>query len=215
LAACKDFVLLKFMKKLLIKLIPGVLLFCLMSGTASAQVRIATVDLSRVFTNYWKTKQADVSLQDMKAEMAKSYSEMGESFKKEKDTFQKLLADANNQAVSSDERERRKKAADEKLTELRKEEDSIKQFEQQATTRLREQSLRMRDNLVGEIRTVINSKAKAGGYTLVFDTGAQTADRTPVILYSAGEDLTDAVLAQLNAGAPIETSSSEKKGEKK
>ena len=38
---------------------------------------------------------------------------------------------------------------------------------------------------------------------MVFDTAADSINQTPVILYSNGEnDLTEAVLAQLNIGAP-------------
>jgi Skp family chaperone for outer membrane proteins len=76
--------------------------------------------------------------------------------------------------------------------------------------------MRMRENLLTEIRAAVNSKAKAGGYTLVFASDAVSGDRTPVILYTSGEDLTDSVLAQLNAGAPVDNGSSqEKKSDKK
>jgi outer membrane protein len=195
---------LKTMKRLLLKLIPGLVLFAMLETAAHAQIKIATVDLSRVFTNYWKTKQADAALQDMKAEMTKSDKEMLDTRQKSIDSYQKLLADANNQVLSSDEREKRKKSAEEKLKELKDLEQSIGQFEQQAKVRLSEQSLRMRDNLLVEIRAAVNSKGKAGTYTLILDSAAQTADRTPVMLYSTAEDITDGVLAQLNAGAPID-----------
>jgi hypothetical protein len=46
----------------------------------------------------------------------------------------------------------------------------------------------------------------------VFDTAAESANNTPVLLYSNNEnDMTDAVLAQLNVGAPPETPKSEEK----
>ncbi|MGN6644362.1 MAG: OmpH family outer membrane protein [Verrucomicrobiota bacterium] len=193
------------MKRLLIKIVPCLVLFALMQGVAHAQIKIATVDLSRVFTNYWKTKEADAALQSMKAEMSKSDKELIDSRQKAVDAYQKLLADANNQMLSSEERDKRKKSAEDKLKEVKETEQSIVQFEQQAKTRLGEQSLRMRDNLLTEIRAAVNSKAKAGGYTLVMDSAAQTADRTPVLLYTTAEDLTDAVLAQLKLSEPVNT----------
>jgi outer membrane protein len=204
------------MKKLLIKLLPAVLLFCLMSVPASAQqVKIATVDLSRVFTNYWKTKQADASLQDMKTEMAKSDKEMIDGWQKAKEAYQKLLTDANNQILSSDQREKNKKAAEDKLKEMKDTENNIQTFETQAKARLQEQTLRMRDNLLAEIRTTLNAKAKTGSYTLILDSAAQTADRTPVMLYSTAEDITDALITQLNVGAPVDSSGDkDKKGDK-
>ncbi|HLP76489.1 MAG TPA: OmpH family outer membrane protein, partial [Candidatus Paceibacterota bacterium] len=193
------------MKRLLMKVIPVLALFALTEGVANAaDIKIATVDLSRCFTNYWKTKQADAALQDMKAEMAKSDKELLDSRQKAVDAYQKLLADANNQAISSEERDKRKKSAEDKLKEIKDLEQNIVQFEQQAKTRLSEQSMRMRDNILVEIRAAVNSKGKSGVYTYIFDSAAQSGDRTPIMLFSAGEDITDAVLAQLNAGAPTD-----------
>ncbi len=192
------------MKRLLIKLIPCLVLFALTEGVANAQIKIATVDLSRVFTNYWKTKQADAALQDMKSEMAKSDKELIDNRLKAVDEYQKLLADANNQVLAAEERDKRKKSAEDKLKEIKDLEQNIVQFEQQAKTRLGEQSMRMRDNILVEIRAAVNSKGKAGSYTFIVDSAAQSADRTPVFLYSSGDDITDSILAQLNAGAPID-----------
>ena len=63
----------------------------------------------------------------------------------------------------------------------------------------------MRDSILEEIRTTVNGKAKAAGYALVFDTAAESANNTPIVLYSNNEnDITEAVLSQLNAGAPAD-----------
>ena len=78
----------------------------------------------------------------------------------------------------------------------------------------------MRDSIVEEIRAAVNSKAKAAGYALVIDTGAESGNGnagagtpgTPVFLYANNEnDITAAVLSQLNAGAPAETPKPEEK----
>jgi hypothetical protein len=51
----------------------------------------------------------------------------------------------------------------------------------------------------------VTTKAKAEGYSLVLDSAAETVNGTLTVVYSTGEnDLTDAILAQLNAGAPID-----------
>src|SRR5262245_22751771 len=153
------------MKKLLIRLIPGLLLFCLMSGTAFAQPKIVTVDLSKVFTNYWKFKQANAALEDMKSEMTKTDKSLMDTLQKEKDNYHKLLADANNQMPAAEQREKNKKAAEDKSTDARDAEDAVRQYRQQAATRLHEQTTRLRENLLTEIRAAVVTKAKAGGYT--------------------------------------------------
>jgi hypothetical protein len=51
----------------------------------------------------------------------------------------------------------------------------------------------------------VTTKAKAAGYTMVMDMAAQSLNQTPVLMYNDDKnDLTAAVLAQLNAGAPID-----------
>lgn len=199
------------MKRLLKRLFPCALLLLLLGSPAYAQNKIGTVDLSRVFTNYWKFKEASASLEDLKSDLNKTGKQMIDDYQKLKEDYQKLLADANNQAVSAEERDRRKKAAEDKLVEARKLEERIGDFDQRARGTLAERSMSMRNNLLVEIRATVNAKAKAGGFTLVFDTAAQSADRTPFILYSTGEDITDAVLAQLNAAPPIATPAADDK----
>ena len=64
----------------------------------------------------------------------------------------------------------------------------------------------MRDKIIDEIRTTVEGKARSAGYALVLDTAAESANGTPIILFSNNEnDMTKDVLAQLNAGAPAET----------
>jgi outer membrane protein len=182
-----------------------VLTLGLMSSSAFAQGRIGTVDLRRLFDNYWKTKQADAALKDRAADLDKEYKGLRDEYAKSKEDLQKLIASANDLAVSDAERDKRKKTADGKLKDLKDTEETIVQFEKQARTTLDEQRRRMRDNILGEIRTLVNAKAKSGGFTLVIDIAAESANNTPVVLYTNGEnDLTPAILDQLNLGAPAE-----------
>ena len=76
---------------------------------------------------------------------------------------------------------------------------AIDQFNRQAQSQVLDQRQRMTANLVSEIQKAVGDKAKSGGYTLVVNSAV-----TEAVVYSSGDDLTDAVLRQLNAGAPIE-----------
>jgi outer membrane protein len=205
------------MNHLLRKIVPGVLLMSLLSSSSWAQGRIATIDLRKVFDSYWKTKQAQASLKDRQADMEKEFKNMAADYDKAKQDYQKLLTDANDQALATGEREKRKRSAEDKLRYLKDQEETMRQYRAQATTTLDEQTRRMIDNILAEIRTVVAAKAKSAGHSLVVDTAAETANRTPIILFSTGEnDMTDAVLSQLNSTAPAESAKpEEKKDEKK
>lgn len=194
------------MKIILRIILPTILLLAFFSSSALAQQKIATVDVQKLFNGYWKKKQAEVALNDRKTELEKEDRGFIDDLKKSKDDYQKLLDGANDQAVSDDERARRKQAADDKAKQIQDSQQTIVQFERQAQATLAEQSQRMRENILKEIQAAVAVKAKAGHYTLVIDSAAQTVNQTPVFLYSEGQDdLTTDVLNQLNAGAPIDT----------
>ncbi|HEX4263389.1 MAG TPA: OmpH family outer membrane protein [Verrucomicrobiae bacterium] len=199
------------MRRLLKKLIPA--LFLLVGTSAFAQYRIATVDLGRVFTNYWKTKQAQTAIDEHRADIEKTGKEMLSTFNKSKEDYQKMLDSVNDQAVSSEERDKRKKTAEDKLKDLRDQQDALQQFDRGATTSLDEQLKRTRDNIVSDIRIAVSAKAKTDGYTMVLDTAAQSVNQTPVILYSVpgDNDITEAVIKQINMGAPVDTPKSDDK----
>ena len=107
----------------------------LLSSSALAQSqRIAVVDMKRAFDSYYKTKQAEVQIKERAAESDKVYKNMIEDYKKANEDYKKLIDGSNDQAVSVEERDKRKKAAETKLLDLQEIEKSVKQYESQART---------------------------------------------------------------------------------
>jgi Skp family chaperone for outer membrane proteins len=139
-------------------------------------------------------------------DIEKTGKEMLDTFNKAKADYQKMLDSVNDPAVSSEEQDKRKKAAEDKLKDLKDQDDALQQFDRGSRTSLEEQLKRTRDNIVSDIRIAVSAKAKSDGYTMVIDTAAQSINQTPVILYSVpGEnDITDAVIKQINMGAPVD-----------
>jgi outer membrane protein len=192
----------------------GLLLMTVSAGAAMGQGRIGTIDLKKVFDTYWKTKQADAVIKDRAADMEKEYKNMLGDFEKSKTDYQNTLSDANNQALSSEERDKRKKSAEDKLKQLKELEDTITTYRRTATTTLEDQKKRMRDNILGEIKTIVTAKAQAAGFSMVIDSAAESFNATPVVMYLASDsnnDITTPVLSQLNAGAPTDTPKSDEK----
>jgi outer membrane protein len=181
-------------------------IFCLLgtilSLSAQPQPKIAVVDMKRAFDSYYKTKQAEANIKEQAGQSDKVYKGMIDDYKQANEEYRKLVDGSQDQAVSADERDKRKRSAEKKLLELQEIEKSVKQFETQARTTIGEMEKRLRDKIVGEIREVVNTQAKAAGYSLVFDLAAVTAYQTPIILYSTGDDLTEGVIRAINANAP-------------
>jgi Skp family chaperone for outer membrane proteins len=185
------------------KVVAGFVLTSFLSASLHAQAKIAVVDMKKAFESYYKTKDAEKSIKDRAADSDKVYKGMIEDYKKANEEYKKLIDASNDQAVSSSEREKRKKTAETKLMELQEIEKSVKQFEASTRSSIGEMEKRMREKIVGEIVDVVKAQAKSGGYTMVLDLAGLTGYQTPIILYTNGEnDLTDSVVKEVNANAP-------------
>ena len=160
----------------------------MLAFSASAQSRIGTIDLRKVFDDYYKTKAADANLKEKAGELDKERKNLMDQYSKLRDDYKKSLDGANDQAVSADEREKRKKGAESKILEIKELEQTIDQFDRQSRTTLEEQQRRMRDNILKEIQSVITTKAKAANYSMVLDTASESFNKTPILLYTNGEN---------------------------
>jgi len=192
----------------------------LLTSAQAAETKIAIIDLKRIFDNYWKTKQANADLEEQKADIEKKRKGMLDDYQKANEEFKKLMESASDQAVSTDERDKRKSAAERKNSEIKEIEQTIKLYQQNSEENLRLYLGRARERIIREIRDLVDAKSKGGGYTLVIDVAALSSTFTPVVLYNNGQsDLTEEVLSTLNAGAPANLLKTddvkEKPGEKK
>jgi len=188
------------------KLISTLLLAVFCSVSCMAQGRVAKINLQKVFDGYWKRKTAEDTIKERAADMEKEHKNLLDDYTKNKEEYQTALSGANDQTISAEEREKRKKTAEEKLRSLRDKEETIQNYERTARSTLEEQKTRMRDKILAEIKDILAAKAKAAGYSMIIDTAAQSMNLTPIILYSDNEnDITDDILKQLNSGAPDTT----------
>ena len=178
---------------------PVVLLTMFLSSPALAQQKVATVDMRKLFDGYWKTKQANVTLDGRKADLRKDLKDMQDGIEKGQQEYKDLLTQADDPAISDQERARRKQAVDDKSKEIKDHQVAYEQYSRQAESQLQDMVQRMNTSLLADIQAAVGAKAKLEGYSLVLNN---TSD---AVLYSKGDsDITADILAQLNAGAPID-----------
>lgn len=191
----------------------------LLSTTALAQGKVGVINLTKVFDDFWRTKQADGQIKERLAEFEKMGQSMYDDYKKANEEFGKQIEAANDPALSKEESEKRRKDLDKKRKDIMEMETNIKQFQGNSQRALMEQRGRVRESILRDVRGVLEEKAKAGGYATVLDVSALSANGTPVVIFTTltgGEsDLSDSVAKTLAATAPPETSKSEPKSESK
>jgi outer membrane protein len=171
---------------------------------AMAQTKVATVDMRKIFNAYYKTKLASDALDKRKVELHKDIKDMEDGLEKAQEDYKHLSVQVDDPAVSADERNRRTAALTDANKDISDRKAKLESYSRQAQTQLSEQSQRMTSNLVSEIQKVVADRAKVEGYTLVLNSAT-----TEVVVYSATgvNDLSDEVIKQLNAGAPIDLTS--------
>jgi outer membrane protein len=191
------------MKTMIKRILPAMMLVCALTMPAMGQPRIGTIDLRKVFDNYWKRQQAESALKERGTSMDKELKGFMDDYNKTKEEYTKLIQASQDQSKAQEERDKAKTAAESKLLEIKTSENTIRTYEENAKDQLDAQKKRMRDSLLQDIQAAISAKAKVSGFTLVIDTSAESLNQTPVVLFTTGEnDMTDGILAQLNAGAP-------------
>src|SRR5436190_8349845 len=116
---------------------------CAAGELRAAEMKIGLVDLKKVFDGYYKTKQADTQLKERAADSEKVLKGMIDDYQKASTDYKDLIDKSNDQAVSTEERDKRKKSAETRLMEIQEIERSLKQFRSQTQTTLDEQKKRM------------------------------------------------------------------------
>jgi outer membrane protein len=175
---------------------------------ARAETKIAVINLVKVGEGYWKMKQANTQIQDRKADFDKTRKGLLEEGQKATEEYTKLVAAASDQALSTDERDKRKVSAEKKLREINEIKQSIDTFDRTSYQTLTDLQRRTQERILDEVKEVVATQAKSSGFTAVLDTA--------LLLYSSGEnDLTEVVLKELNSRKPVDLPGTEPKDEKK
>ena len=100
--------------------------------SASAQSKLASVDMKKIFNSYYKTKMAQAAIDKDKTDLTKEIKDMSDALNKARTDYKNMLDQANDQAISADERDKRKTAATEKAKDVNSRQVAIEQYSRQA-----------------------------------------------------------------------------------
>ena len=191
------------MKQLLVTLSVAFAFCALAASPAAAQMKVGIVDMNKVFTSYYKTKEAEARLNDARAQAKTDLDGRLETLKGDMEQINKLEADAKKPELTADKQQAAIRARDEKINEVRNLDREIGEFRQTRERQLQEQFMRMRGDIVQDIMKVVDSKVKADGFDLVLDSSGLGISQVKIVLYSAPSmDFSDSIISTLNASAP-------------
>jgi len=187
------------------KMVAMVLALSCLAGAAVAQepVKIATIDLLKAFDSYWKTKLSNDQLKERGADFDKARVGMIEDLDLLREEYNRLNVSAQDPANSDEKRAADLKKTQEKISEFKRLEQQVIDFNKNAQKTLSDQTRRLRKGRLEEIQEVISTKAKELGYDLVIDSSQDVLlPRTPTVLFTNGKnDITAVVIDILNKGA--------------
>jgi outer membrane protein len=169
-------------------------------GAANAQVKIGTVDMNRVFSEYSKTKDAQAKYAEAEKAANDDLNSRVETLKKSMQEISALNADLEK---SDSGKEEKVKDRDAKVAAARVLDREIADFRTAKQKALQDQFLRMRKDIVDDIMKTVNDLVKSKGYDVVFDKSGLSAGAVPVVLYSRDDlDFSSDVIAALNKNVP-------------
>lgn len=170
--------------------------------SANAQMKIGTLDMNAIFTQYHRTKDAETKLNEARAAAKTELDGRLETLKKAMDEINKINADLEKPELSKEAKDKAAKSRDEKVAEARNLDREITEFRGTRERQLQEQFVRMRKDIIDDIMKIVNNEVKNAGYDLVLDKSGMSMGQVPVVIYSRADlDFSKSIVEALNKDA--------------
>jgi Skp family chaperone for outer membrane proteins len=178
------------------------------AGFAHAQVKFGTVDMNLVFSEYYKTKDAQVKYAAAEKAANDDLNGRVETLKTSMKEISQINTDLQKPDLAKDAAEAKKKDLQTKVTAARTLDREIADYRSSKQKSLQDQFLRMRKDIVDDIMKTVNDIVKSKSYDIVFDKSGLSAGAVPVVLFSRSDlDFSQEVVAALNKNAPAPAAS--------
>ena len=166
--------------------------------TGFAELKVATVDLDKVFSAHPKTQSAEADLKKSEEAVQSEMDQMVTEGRALEEAVTKLREAAKNPLLTDDARMKKRNEAEEKLTELQEFQLRARRTQETKLKQLREQLMKSRQGIVDELLAAVAEFGQAEGYDLVLDRSGMTMNMIPLTVYSApGLDVTDKLIERL------------------
>jgi len=185
------------------------LLVCLLVlapvSLASADLKIAVIDLSKTFEQYYKTKDAQAKLKEKQDGFQKEINNLSAEYERIGQEAQALDKAVHDPTLSPAAHDDKVKALDVKKQDLANMGTKLQERITECKGEINDELFRRHKDLVDEITKVINDYSGPQGYDLVIDkSSASAASGVSIVLYNSSKliDITAEIIDKLNKMAP-------------
>lgn len=180
--------------------------FVTMAGAdpaAGAPSKVAVMDMEAALKAYHKTAKADAEIERQKAEYKAELGRMKKHQDELDGQFESARAAASEAGLDEKTLQERLAAAEEKLMQVKEYERQAAEFAEKGRKQIQEQSLRIRNQLKGEIQECVRKLAAKEGLALVVDTSFGVSEWSGLVVFrDEAIDITGRVIELLNPKEP-------------
>ena len=164
--------------------------------TASAEIKIATVDMETVILSHPQSEENKANLVKLQKEFE---AERDVKRQKIQDLYKQLetiAKEADNEALSEQERKKKFNTGRDLGQTIKEEERALRTLVDDLQRRLQEKELLLFGNVMSDVKFAINGLVKSGAYDLILDASAfRPGAPVPIVMYANPKlDVTDAVI---------------------
>ncbi len=172
-------------------------------AAAQDRLKIAVVDVSKIFSGYYKTKEIEKTLAETRGASARELDTRLESHHRLLEEIARLDKELNNPALDASTRADRQKKHDDKVQETRTLERENQELRTNRDRDLQEMANRLRNQIVEDIMVVVRARVESDHYDLVLNKSAQGPGGKILVLHAnASLEITDDVITTLNSHRP-------------
>ena len=180
------------------------------SGANAQRLKIATVDMERLFNEYHKTTSVQRDINIERARIQKDNNLRLKDIRDIDDSLQKIREQLKDEELGEKKRQDlRQEASDLSQDGIHKERERSEFLERRNRTLSEKMTKQMRGILV-KIQRAVSERAKAGNYDYIFDQSGNSNQGIPFVLHARDTtDLTDSLLEEINQDAPEDSKEGE------
>ena len=180
--------------------------FTLTFGANAQSQKIATIDMVKVFNEYYKTAQVNKQISELSEKYNAEWIQFETDLKAIKEEYLEVIKRLQDPAATEEAKAKDTELAKQLNEKGKKQETDMAQFKANGLRTLDSEKSRLRAKIISEISEVVSKRAQSDGYTLVLNTAYNEDDpKRPIIFTSGKNDITQEVLDILNADADKKT----------